>query len=251
MDDTQKYKLIDSASQKYKKIYQSGHKKFKYLPEWLRAKANYYNSDIKHSRKNNKVFQRGALIMVDFGINIGNELSGNHFAVVLNKSDSPKNGVLTVVPVSSKVNKFAIEIDGLISEKSARVLRLDVIEQDITIRFLGKRIVKDNLTDDEKKEMVTEVYENGGSATYTKYISRQSFLKILNEKEQIMSKITHVINFYEKYNKISYAKCLDITTISKKRVFFLNEYDPCGKIKVSNETLDKIDETIKEWFINS
>lgn len=251
MDDTQKYKLIDFASQKYKKIYQSGHKKFKYLPEWLRAKANYYNSDIKHSQKNNKVFQRGALVMVDFGINVGNELSGNHFAVVLNKSDSPKNGVLTVVPVSSKANKFAIEIDGLISEKSATFLDSLITEEMISLHFLEKRIVKEHLTEEEKKEMVNEIYEDGGSATYTKYISRQSLSNILEEKKKIRFKIRQLIDHYEKYNKTSYAKCLDITTISKKRILFLNEYDPCGKIKVSNETLDKIDETIKEWFINS
>ena len=39
----------------------------------------------------------------------GNELSGNHFAVVLNKN-SPKAGEITVLPLTSKANKSNINL---------------------------------------------------------------------------------------------------------------------------------------------
>ena len=48
--------------------------------------------------------------MVNFGTSIGNELSGNHFAIVLNKKDSPKAGEITVLPLTSKVNKSNINL---------------------------------------------------------------------------------------------------------------------------------------------
>ena len=33
--------------------------------------------------KNYRVYKRGTIVYVDFGVNVGYELSGNHFAIVL------------------------------------------------------------------------------------------------------------------------------------------------------------------------
>ncbi|HAP8019376.1 TPA: type II toxin-antitoxin system PemK/MazF family toxin, partial [Enterococcus faecium] len=52
--------------------------------------------------KNYRVYKRGTIVYVDFGVNVGYELSGNHFAIVLNNKDNSKNGVVCVVPISSK-----------------------------------------------------------------------------------------------------------------------------------------------------
>ena len=40
--------------------------------------------------------------MINFGTNVGYELSGNHFAVVINQDDNYRNGVVTVIPLTSK-----------------------------------------------------------------------------------------------------------------------------------------------------
>lgn len=42
------------------------------------------------------------LIKVNLGFNIGSELGGLHYCVVLNKKDNQKNGVLNIVPLTSK-----------------------------------------------------------------------------------------------------------------------------------------------------
>lgn len=47
-------------------------------------------------------FNHGSVVMVNFGPNIGSELSGNHFAIVLNRKDKRENKTLTVLPLSSK-----------------------------------------------------------------------------------------------------------------------------------------------------
>lgn len=42
------------------------------------------------------------MIKVDFGVNVGTELSHTHFAIVLNDDDTIKTDNLTVLPLTSK-----------------------------------------------------------------------------------------------------------------------------------------------------
>ncbi|HEK9907143.1 TPA: type II toxin-antitoxin system PemK/MazF family toxin, partial [Streptococcus equi subsp. equi] len=68
---------------------------------------------------------------------------------------------------------------------------------------------------------------------------------------KIAEEIKEVAKAYEKYNKVSYAKCLDIRTISKNRIMEINRFDPIGKIRVSDDTLTKIDKMIINNFIHT
>ncbi|SUL38201.1 pemK-like family protein [Staphylococcus aureus] len=45
--------------------------------------------------------------------------------------------------------------------------------------------------------------------------------------------------------KKTYANVLNITTISKDRISKINRYDPAGEISYSKETVDKIENSIK------
>ena len=57
--------------------------KFKYLPESVLFKAKQFYKEAQG--KNTKFFpkfKRGTIVYVKFGVNIGSELSGNHFAIV-------------------------------------------------------------------------------------------------------------------------------------------------------------------------
>ncbi|MBR7928420.1 type II toxin-antitoxin system PemK/MazF family toxin [Aerococcaceae bacterium zg-ZUI334] len=248
----EKNRLINEACKIFKQEAHSNFKKFKFLAEWVNSEAKYFNDDRINFNRNHKVYQRGALVMVDFGVNVGNELSGNHFAVVLNKNDSPKNGVLTVAPITSKGNKFTVQIDGLISDKSHKILESEFHESAVNHYFMQKRIVKDGLTDEEKA-FIEEEYNTEGRliAQYSKYITSEEYIIFYETNLTKVKCLLELFEHYMKYNKISHAKILDIKTISKKRIKFLNEYDPCGRIKVSNETLDKIDDGIKKNFLNS
>lgn len=207
------FKKIDTAATKFKFVSKSKNLKFKFLPEWVLSESNYFYNEVTKPKSNHKVYKRGALVFVDFGINVGNELSGNHFAIVLNKKDSPNNGVLTVVPVSSKSNRFSVELDGFISDKS--LVLLDKIAESIAKEL-------QDLTSEEQ----------------------------LFKLKSKTSELNAVISLYSRFNKISYAKCLDIRTISKHRIKEINQFDPVGKIKVSNETLSKIDKVIRDHFTN-
>ena len=108
-----KNKKILKSAKNFEQIYsisQSNRRsnKFNFLPNWLDKESNLFLEEVNHCKKSYYSFKRGALIFVDFGINIGSELSNRHWAVVLNKNDSPKSRNLTVLPISSKEKKFSV-----------------------------------------------------------------------------------------------------------------------------------------------
>lgn len=246
------FNKIDKASRKFKFISKSKKFKFRFLPEWVLSEANYFEKEITSPKRNNKVYKRGALVFIDFGINVGNELSGNHFGIVLNKHDSPKNGVLTVVPVSSKSNKFSVKIDGLIAQKSAKFLRTELISLAASLKVLQLHEVKDSLTEEEKIERTTTYSLSGNSyVEHYRYMDTVTFEKHVQQAQKELQELSAVQENYLKFDKVSYAKCLDIRTISKDRIRKINQFDPVGKISVSNETLNSIDKIILKNFTNN
>ena len=76
--------------------------KLKYLHRSLNFKSNIHYQENEGKVYKYQKYKRGSVVMVNFGTNIGYELSGNHFAIVLNKDDNNKNGLLTVIPLTSK-----------------------------------------------------------------------------------------------------------------------------------------------------
>ncbi|MDQ8820633.1 type II toxin-antitoxin system PemK/MazF family toxin [Streptococcus ruminantium] len=242
---------IDKASRKFKFVSKSKKLKFRYLPDWVLSEATYFEKEVTGQLRNHKIYKRGSLVFIDFGVNVGNELSGHHFGIVLNKKDSKRNGVLTVVPVSSKSNKFSVQLDGIISQKSSKYLRDSLIDIEIDRKILILHKIKDNLTEDEKCE-ITRTYslDNTSWTNHHKYITSDDFEKSIRNISQELDELRLVINSYSKFDKISYAKCLDVRTISKNRIIKINQFDPVGKISVSTETLDKIDQVITQNFTN-
>lgn len=249
-------KQILKASKNFEKVHSTfkNNNKFRFLPNWLEKESNLFLSETQNTSKSYNVLKRGSLIFVDFGINIGSELSNRHWAVVLNKNDSPKSRNLTVLPISSKEKKFSVMIDEVIQQKSKRFLLpiLDKIGFDyfsiihyalteITPSDLGsaEEIYQEFLIqygDAYNSESAKEIYDNGAG---------------MEKVENTNRKLKDLVNHYQRFNKISYAKCDQIKTISKDRIIYINELDPCGKIKVSDETLDRIDEKLKELYLKN
>ena len=254
--DIKNKKILQSAKN-FEQIYsisQSNRRsnKFNFLPNWLDKESNLFLEEVNHCKKSYHSFKRGSLIFVDFGINIGSELSNRHWAVVLNKNDSPKSRNLTVLPISSKEKKFSVMIDEVIQQKSKRFL-LPILDKvgfdyfsiihyaltEITPFDLGsaEEIYQELLIqygDVYNSESAKEIYDNGVG---------------MEKVENTTKKLKDLVNHYQRFNKISYAKCDQIKTISKDRIIYINELDPCGKLKVNNDTLDRIDTKLKELYL--
>ena len=257
-----KCKSLDTSNNILKNIIKDcKNPKFNNLDCWQHFQATAFKRENNISRKNRFIkYKRGTIVMVNFGTSIGNELSGNHFAVVLNKKDSPNSGEITVLPLTTKANRSRINLGNeLIQNVFSDVLNSmqDLVAFSATI--------EDLLID----ENGTFKYHKGQSVTFhdsliehycmiikpkkaasdgTLHYTTEEITDVINEALKMLQNIT---GFYKGKDKDSYAKVLSITTISKYRIKkSINVLDPIGKIQLSDETMDRIDTEIVKVITN-
>lgn len=171
-------------------------------------------------------YKRGQLILVNFSPSIGSEMYGKHFAIVLTKHDSANNGVLTVVPLSSKYKHYYLDLGNLVNKYF--LPRID--EEQAKLAELMNEIMAnfelDNNYVDKEKNIVRKTINN--------LLDIEILLEIYNNK-----------------SKNSYALTQNITTISKYRIMKpLSKYDPIKKLIVEDDILDKIDNALIQNFIS-
>lgn len=59
-----------------------------------------------------------------------------------------------------------------------------------------------------------------------------------------------VVNTFKAYDKNSYVRVSDITTISKLRIERINKYDPSGKIRLSSQQMALISRELLKLYLN-
>ncbi|MEG0276069.1 MAG: type II toxin-antitoxin system PemK/MazF family toxin [Coprobacillus sp.] len=159
-------------------------------------------------------FKRGTVVMVDFSPQVGSEIKGKHFAIVLTKKDRNTNELLTVIPLTSKYHIYHIDFGNEIYDSIYKKLMLSVEE-----------VVKAycNLDDDNKEKK--------------------------NELTLQLEMCNQISDRYKLLKEQTYGKPHQITTISKIRIVKpINRIDPIRKLQVSNEVMNKIDESIIALF---
>lgn len=185
--------------------------KFAYLDEWLLKKSELLLQETK-KKMQYRTFKRGTIIKVDFGVSLGSEMSQVHFAIVLNNYDNPKNNVLTVLPLTSKQNKYNLDLGNLVFEKMLIQARKEIAN-------IGK--------EEEMKE-----------------------LKKTPETMVRIKKLDTLLSYYESNKKNTFACCNLVTTISKTRILKpINEYDIIGKTRCSKVIMNLIDSKLNEIFL--
>ena len=78
------------------------YKKSDLLAYWIKDFVEYHDQERTFNIAKSGVYSRGDVIKVNLGFNIGNELGGLHYCIVLNKYDNTRNGTLNVVPLTSR-----------------------------------------------------------------------------------------------------------------------------------------------------
>lgn len=99
---------------KFNSVYYNGNaKNWKIcrLPNWMEFYGNSLQKELddklpKYYRK----FKQGTIVMVDYGVTVGNEMAGMHFAVVLSSKDTKYNKNIIVAPLSSKYHKGYVDL---------------------------------------------------------------------------------------------------------------------------------------------
>ena len=186
------------------------YKKSHLLAYWINDFSNYHDEEETFDCSKIKVFKRGNIVKANLGFNIGNELGGLHYCIVLSKNDNPKNGTLNVIPLTSKNKNYK----GCISlgDEIYTLLNENIKIEQKSLRNLVKEITVPTITDEMQKKL------------------------------ELIHKLSIEIN---KMKQNSVALINQITTISKQRLF---DIDILHKVKLSSETLNRLDKAIIENF---
>lgn len=193
------------------------YKKTHLLSYWLKDFANYHDEEKAFNPASLKTFKRGDVIKANLGFNIGNELGGLHYCVVLDKKDNPYSGVLNVVPLSSvKENKIYHQ-------------HLCVDLGDELFLLLNEKLKKKNQEITDYVATIKPIQDN---------IDIGLLLRKIQHLEKMREEIARM-----KHGSIAYVN--QITTISKQRIF---RTPILSGIKLSSESLDALDKKIIELF---
>lgn len=210
-------KRLDTSFNKHIEIQE--YKKSNLLAYWIKDFAQYHDDEKFFSPTSLKHFKRGDIVKANLGFNIGNELGGLHYCVVINNNDNINSGTLNVIPLSSaKENK---------------------IYNSSTCLDLG----------DELYSLLNKKYTLELSKTVKEFNELQNIKNITSDKVmKVSKKISYLKKLEEELNKMkhgSIAYVHQITTISKQRIF---KTPILSGIKLSSSSLDKLDKTIIKLF---
>ena len=185
------------------------------LAYWIYDFANYHDEERDFDTTKMITFKRGNIIKANLGFNVGHELGGLHYCIVLDKFDNPKDGTLNVIPLTSKK-------DNKKYPKSAIDLENEIF--DILNELYSKEIKK-----------LSDKYQDIWSLPAEKV-------------EQFTSDFEYVKKIKDEISKMkvgSIALINQITTISKQRIF---DDDILRKVRLSKDSLDLLDKNIIKYF---
>ena len=114
------------------------------LAYWINDFAKYHGEENTFHNRKFKVFKRGDLVKANLGFNVGNELGGLHYCIVLEKFDNPKNGTVTVVPLTSKkLNKIYHQSSLNLGKEIYEILKNKIPQNQNNIEL--KKLMQDSI----------------------------------------------------------------------------------------------------------
>lgn len=214
-------------------------KKANLLFYWLEDYIRYLKMEENFKPNLLKRYERGDIIKVNLGFNVGSEEGGLHYCVVVDNHNERNSPVITVIPLSSVKNaktvrnKYQIELGNQLYEKM--LLKANTLK-----KYCHNKIKDINIELDE--------IENKNQKPSKEKIN---FLETEIEKlEEEYAQLEKIVKEIDKMKQGSIALINQITTISKQRIYNpKTNYDILSGIKLSPNNLDKINDKIVELYI--
>ena len=201
-----------------KHIELSEYKKSDLLAYWIKDFAVYHDEERTFDIAKSGIYSRGDVIKVNLGFNIGNELGGLHYCIVLNKYDNTRNGALNVIPLTSRKDNKKYDSSSVNLGKELYNVFQEKIEKE-------KQKLQQILNELDKIDDIPVNIQN-----------------IIEKEKKYIEKMEEEIS---KMKQDSIALINQITTISKQRIF---KDTARRNVRVSNEALDLIDKQIIKFF---
>lgn len=236
LNNTLEYYLSEGEHQNLKKA--------QLISKWILEFSNFIRFEDNFDPKKNIAYKRGDIIKVNFGFNIGSELGGVHYAVVIDNNNRHSSDTLVVIPLSSyKIEKNIYERDLFIGSEffSLMVSR-------------NKKLIDDaEKSRDELIKIISVLKNTNASETNSDELNKlildfdkqkSIFEKKIEASKKCLDEVTMM-------KEGSIVKIEQIRTISKMRIWDPKKTrDILYGIHLSDSTMNKINDKMKELFIH-
>lgn len=143
--NTETENKIDIACENFKEVKGSSKIKFSKLDKWLLKESQEFKNETENIKSLYFKYKRGQVLKIDFGVNIGTELSHTHFGIVLNDDDTRLTDNITVVPLTSKAGYRRVNLGKLVSQEySSSKYKNDSFAIITQIKTVSKKRVLEN-----------------------------------------------------------------------------------------------------------
>lgn len=263
-----------------------GNKRSDKITQWIENWVKYLKIEQVFNPRSIQALKRGSIVYADFGFNVGREYGGLHYAIVLNKTDARSNHLLHVLPLTSVKETTDISnlkyFQFLIGDEVFQLLINKANRKIIELTELYDRFSKKDVELHKRVEMVESLIEDNKKAFETlknssdfdrndssieqiltinkniDFASEQAD-KIRQEAKEnaiLLAELKDKLEYANKFilktqnmNKDSIVLLNQVTTISKMRLRDpKNNNSILNGIVLSDDTMDKIDEALKNIF---
>lgn len=233
-------------------------KKSKLLSYWLSDYCRLLKKEETFDSSKSKKYKRGDILQVHLGFNIGCEEGGLHYVVAINNIIPASSDIITVIPLTSKKksykpSSYTIDLGGIIYSqlKEKYDNAFEVLSHDIDVLVEEISGYNDNLVSNIEKlrSSPDESDENLVNLILNDMINHKNKTDELASLKNEMGAVEKALEEIGHMKSGSIALVSQITTISKVRI-----YNPVTKrstlhgIRLSAESMDKLDEKIKELY---
>ena len=160
--------------------------------------------EITRKKKTYKRYARGSIVRVKFGVNVGSEFSGDHFAIVLSKKDTMMSPTLHVIPLTSKKHLKNINIGNILYSET-EINKLKELLKKTTDKKKKKEISSCIKFYEKRKNTITyaciDHLKTISKLSICKYINEYDYLSNIRIPSEILKQIDRaIINEYTIYN---------------------------------------------------
>lgn len=239
-------------------------KKANLLSYWLKDYVRMVDFEETFDPKRNIAYKRGDIVKLNFGFNIGSEYGGLHYAIVINNKNPHNSSVVTVIPLTSQKGDAHVHHNDVeLGNELYRSLKLkyNTIAQQVQAeceeidKMLGLINILTTAVDVALATPAGSPEASEAASAAQKYMEIANDLKsdwqIKSEQNQKESKQLEKIKAEIDQMKTGSIALVDqITTVSKIRIYDpRNAYGVLSGIRLSPESLDRINSKIKELFV--
>lgn len=224
------------------------------LPNWMNFYGHSLDKELngrlpKYYRK----FKQGTVVMIDYGVPIGNELGGKHFGVIISNNDTKYKRKVMVVPLSSHYHKGYVDLGFDLMEGISTLLTQRIIELQQKIKKFDKRLdefIKENPSNPTILDQDERQFLDDHNIDYSVLAEKTTEFNLNDEQKKFMKLVNAIksTDSWEKYPGIyefvsSVETFFNFADLTEKNLYELRE-----EITQLNELGHKLERYNKQSF---